>query len=93
MSYMTGGLFGVSSLGMVGMQLMNGGEVPTFVLLNQRKNWADFAPLPKTVIDVVTETYGKEASDEIQKTIRDSTAHILTEAATYREDLSYVPAK
>jgi len=75
------------------LQLMNGGEVPTFVLLNQRKNWADFAPLPKTVIDVVTETYGKEASDEIQKTIRDSTAHILTEAATYREDLSYVPAK
>jgi hypothetical protein len=75
------------------LQLMNGGEAPTFVLLNQRKNWADFEPLPKTVIDVTTETYGKEAADQIQKTIRDSTAHILTEAATYRADLSYVPAK
>ena len=75
------------------LQLANGGEVPTFVLLQPRKNWADFAPLPKSVIDVTTETYGKEGSDQIQKTIRDATAHVLTEAATYREDLSYVPAK
>ena len=75
------------------LQLMNGGEAPTFVLLNQRKNWADFEPLPKTVIDVTTEAYGKEASDQIQKTIRDSTEHIYTEAAQYRADLSYVPAK
>jgi hypothetical protein len=75
------------------LQLVNGGEGPTFVLLNRRQNWADFAPLPKSVADVVTEALGKEASDAIFKTIRDSTAHLFTEAATYREDLSYTPGK
>ena len=75
------------------LQLANGGEAPTFVLLNQRKNWGDFEPLPKTVQDVLTETYGKDAGDQILKTIRDSTKNIYTEAAQYRADLSYVPAK
>src|SRR5256885_6692955 len=66
------------------LQLANGGEGPTFVLLNSRKNWADFAPLPKTPVDVLPETYGKEVSDQIHKTIRDCPAHLFTEAATYR---------
>ena len=61
--------------------------------LSARKNWADFAPLPKTVADVLTEAYGKEMSDQIQKTIRDCTAHLFTETAVYRADLSYVPGK
>src|SRR6266852_4832153 len=75
------------------LQLANGGEGPTFVLLSSRKNWADFAPLPKTPADVLTETYGKEMSDQIQKTIRDCTAHLFTETAVHRADLSYVPGK
>jgi hypothetical protein len=75
------------------LQLINGGEGPTFALLNSRKNWADFAPLPKTVADVLNDTYGKETADQIQKTIRDCTAHQYTEAATYRADLSYLPGK
>jgi hypothetical protein len=75
------------------LQLINGGEAPTFVLVQDRKNWADFAPLPKSVADIVSEAYGKEASDQIQKTIRDSTATLYTEAATFRQDLSYIPAK
>src|SRR5712675_1431932 len=75
------------------LQLVNGGEAPTFVLLSARQNWADFAPLAKTTADVLTEAYGKEMSDQIQKTIRDSTAHQFTEAAAYRADLSYVPGK
>jgi hypothetical protein len=75
------------------LQLVNGGEGPTFVLLNARKNWADFAPLPKTLADVLNDTYGKETSDQIQKTLRDCTAQQFTEAATYRADLSYVPGK
>ena len=75
------------------LQLINGGEGPTFVLLSARKNWADFAPLPKNLTDVLTETYGKETADQIQKTIRDSTARQYTEAASYRADLSYVPGK
>lgn len=75
------------------LQLVNGGEGPTFVLLNARQNWADFAPLPKSVQDVVTETYGKDQADSIYKTIRNSTEHLLTESAVYRPDLSYSPAK
>jgi hypothetical protein len=75
------------------LQLVNGGEGPTFVLLNSRQNWADFAPLPKSVADVVNETYGKEAGDAIFKAIRDSTDHLFTESAVYRQDLSYSPAK
>ena len=38
------------------LQLVNGGEGPTFVLLNSRKNWADFAPLPKTLADVLNDS-------------------------------------
>jgi hypothetical protein len=75
------------------LQLVNGGEGPTFVLLNARQNWADFTPLPKSVQDVVTETYGKDQADSIYKTIRDSTDHLFTESAVYRPDLSYSPAK
>ena len=75
------------------LQLINGGEGPTFVLLSARKNWADFAPLPKSLTDVLTETYGKESADQIQKTVRDATEHQYTEAASYRADLSYVPGK
>lgn len=75
------------------LQLVNGGEGPTFVLLNARKNFADFAPLAKSPADVVMETYGKEEGGAIMKTVRDSTAHLFTEAATYRADLSYVPKK
>jgi hypothetical protein len=75
------------------LQLINGGETPTFVLLNPRQNWAEFAPLPKTALDILNETYGKEQADAIMKTVRDSTAHLFTEAATYRADLSYAPGK
>lgn len=75
------------------LQLVNGGESPTFVLLTARKNWADFEPLAKSVADVVTEAYGKEQGDAILKTIRDSTARLFTETATYRADLGYIPGK
>jgi hypothetical protein len=75
------------------LQLVNGGEGPTFVLLSQRQNWSDFAPQPKPAADVLNDTYGKEQSDAIMKIIRDSTAHLYTEAATYRPDLSYKPSK
>jgi len=75
------------------LQLVNGGEAPTFVLINSRKGWADLAPTPKTLAEVLTEVYGKEQADAIQKTIRDCTDHLYTEAATYRADLSYIAGK
>lgn len=75
------------------LQLQNGGESPTFVLVNARQNWADFKPLPKSVRDVLVETYGEDTANQILKTLGDSTDHIWTEEALYRPDLSYVPAK
>jgi hypothetical protein len=63
------------------------------VLLNARKNWAEFAPLARTPLDVMTEVYGKETADQIQKAIMENTVHLATEAATYRPDLSYIPGK
>jgi hypothetical protein len=74
------------------LELMNGGEGPTFVLLLERKGWADFAPGAKTVFQIVEEAYGKEQADALWKS-RDATiAQSFTEAASYRPDLSYVPA-
>ena len=75
------------------LQLVNGGEGPTYVLLSERRSWADFAPPAKTVLDIVTEAYGKDGAEAIYKTLRESVAHTMTESATYRADLSYVPAK
>jgi len=77
----------------VWLELANGGEGPVFVLILERKGWADFAPRPKSVFQIVEEAYGKEQADALWKE-RDATiAQSFTEAATYRPDLSYVPAK
>lgn len=73
------------------LQLVNGGDNPTFVLLNARQSWAEFAPLDKTPQEVLTEANGKEDSDATYKTIRDSTARLSTETSVYRPDLSYLP--
>lgn len=75
------------------MQLINGGEGPAFVLLTSRKSWADLAPLPKTLGEVLTEAYGKEEADALQKTVRDATVRVDTHMASYRADLSYIPGK
>ena len=75
------------------LQLVNGGQAPTFVVLTSRKSWAEYAPLSKSLADVLTETYGKEQADAIQKTIRDCTERIDTETGVYRADLSYIPGK
>ena len=75
------------------LQLVNGGESPTFVLLNARQNWGGFEPLPKSVRDVVVEAYGEDAGNQLIKAIGDDTARIWSEEALYRPDLSYVPAK
>jgi len=75
------------------LQLVNGGEGPTYVLLTQRQGWADFAPPAKSLAEILTEAYGKEGADAIYKTLRESTARQFTQTAIYRADLSYVPAK
>ncbi len=45
------------------LQLVNGGEAPTFVLLNSRQNWAEYAPRDKNVRDLAVAAYGQEQTD------------------------------
>lgn len=73
------------------LQLANGGEGPTFVSLGGRQSWADYTPLSKSVVEVATEAYGKESADALFKSLRDCEAHVATETAIYRPDLSYLP--
>ncbi len=75
------------------LQLMNGGEGPMFVLVSERKGWADFAPPSKGVAQIVEEAYGKDQADAIWKTFDSCVAQSFSEAASYRPDLSYIPAK
>ena len=51
------------------------------------------ADWPKTSGWLLNDAYGKEMADQIQKTVRDCTAHQFTDAAVYRADLSYTPGK
>ena len=75
------------------LQLVNGGEAPTFVLVSERKGWAEFALPSKTVQQAVEEAFGKDQADAIWKTVDASIAQVFTEAASYRPDLSYIPGK
>lgn len=71
------------------LQLVNGGDGPTFVHLSGHQGFADFADTGKPMLDVVTEAYGKDGADAIYKTLHNSIAHVSTEVAVYRPDLSY----
>jgi hypothetical protein len=75
------------------MELINGGEVPTFVVLTSRQNWSEYSPLDKTIREVVTAAYGKDQADALYKKLTDSTESIWTETAMLRTDLSYMPGK
>ena len=76
----------------VWLQLVNGGEGPLFVLLVNRKNWADFAlPGGKTPRDATEEAIGKQQSDTLFRGITDAVEEVYTETSVYRPDLSYSP--
>jgi hypothetical protein len=72
-------------------QLASGGQAPEFVIVGARQGWADFAPLDKSIRDVVTANYGQETADGIFKTMRDSAEKVIVEADVHRADLSYEP--
>jgi hypothetical protein len=75
------------------LQLVNGGEAPMFVLVSERKGWADFAMPPKSLQQIVEEAYGKDQADALWKSVDACVAQAFSEAASYRPDLSYVPGK
>ena len=74
-------------------QLINGGEVPMYVLAGGRENWAAFAPNDKTLDQMMEEAYGKDQGAAILAKGRSAIRSSRTEAIKYRPDLSYVAPK
>ena len=74
-------------------RLTSGGEGPHFVMVQARKNWAEFEPPAKTVQDMLAEVYGKVDGPATLAKFRKQIRYVETEILRYRPDLSYVPGK
>lgn len=74
-------------------QLVNGGEVPTFVLVGDRANWAAFQPNDKTLDVMMGEAYGKDQGAAILVSLRKTFRSLQTSIYQYRPDLSYIAPK
>jgi hypothetical protein len=72
-------------------QLANGGEGPTFVLVQPRANWAAFQAPDKTLDTLMEESYGKKEGAAILASLRQAIRTTYSEAIRYRPDLSYIP--
>jgi hypothetical protein len=73
--------------------LANGGLGPHFVLVQDRKTFADLKGPDKPLQDMLEEVYGKTDGGALLDAIRKSIDHTNSELLRYREDLSYLPAK
>jgi hypothetical protein len=69
--------------------VVNGGEVPTYVLVTDRATWADMQP-EKTTEAILREAYGDSGPEVLDQLTR-SCSRIRTELSVYRSDLSYIP--
>lgn len=72
-------------------QIVNGGEVPTFVIVSPRANWAAMAPPDKDFVAYIEEVYGRKEAQELLDTFSKAVRSITTNMARYRADLSYTP--
>jgi hypothetical protein len=70
-------------------QLVNGGEVPTFVLITDRASWSDMEP-QKSTEALLKDAYG-DSGPQVLEQLRRSCSKIVTELSVYRPDLSYIP--
>lgn len=73
--------------------LASGGTGPHFVLIADRKSYADFKPPDKPLPEMLADVYGKQEADALLDSFRKGVDHTYTETLRYRPDLSYVPAK
>jgi hypothetical protein len=69
-------------------QLVNGGDVPHYVLVSDRASWEDMTP-PAQTMDQALGADGAAALAQVRKASR----KISTEIVVYRPDLSFVPGK
>ena len=73
--------------------LVNGGEMPEFVLSLPREKWADFASPEKPFTKMLEEAFGRSEADSILSAFEKSVAGVSSQIVGLRSDLSYVPAK
>lgn len=76
-------------------ELVNGGELGTYVLSVPHDNWADFEDKPemKPFRDMLKEAFGQAEADSIVDRIDRSVEKATSEIIQFRPDLSYLPAK
>lgn len=71
--------------------LANGGEGPHYVLVTDRRSWADMQGPETQLVDLLKQVYGND--DKTMQTLRDAVDHTMSEMLELRADLSYMPAK
>ncbi|MGO9066306.1 MAG: hypothetical protein ACLQIH_16405 [Myxococcaceae bacterium] len=71
-------------------QLVNGGDVPTYVLVGDRANWAAFQPNDKTLDAMMAEAYGKEQGAAIMASLRKTFHSLHVSTYQYHPELSYI---
>ena len=72
-------------------EVVDGGDIPTYIVALPKDNWAGFAPLEQSMGEMLAEVYGEEGAAEISAAFTSvDEQHSATYA--YREDLSYLPA-
>jgi len=76
-------------------QLVNGGEVGTFVLGEPRANWADFEEQPniKPFHDMLRDAFGAAEGDSVYDRVEGAIESEYTDIVRFRPDLSYIPGK
>ena len=72
-------------------EVVDGGDIPTFIVVLPSDNWAGFAPADPSIGEMLGEAYGEEGAAKIFAAFESvDEQHSATFA--YRPDLSYTPA-
>ena len=74
-------------------QLVNGGEIPQFLMLVDRDNWASYEhSVDENLGSIMEKTHGKDQAASIMQDVRRAVRSQYVETWQYRPDLSFVPA-
>ena len=71
-------------------EVIDGGDIPTYVVSVPADSWADFAPTDNPVSEILVVEYGEEEAKELYAAF-DSVDEQHSATFAYRPDLSYLP--
>ena len=80
------------SRGHAWLEVVNGGEQPTYVLVLPRTSWADMKVPDKPLWAMIEEVYGRQGSENLQKVFRKLVVSETSSIARYRSDLTSLPS-